>query len=91
MQASEKKSGSSGSGGGIWSSLSSLVGSKSLTRADIDPVISKMQDHLIAKNVAADVAAKLCESVAHKLEGKVMGTFQVRLPLKIAKSVESND
>ena len=57
--------------------MSSLVGSKSLTRADIDPVITKMQDHLIAKNVAADVAAKLCESVAHKLEGKVMGTFQV--------------
>jgi hypothetical protein len=31
----------------------------------------------IAKNVASDVAGKLCESVAAKLEGKVMGTFQV--------------
>ena len=28
-----------------------------------------------AKNVAADIAAKLCESVATKLEGKVLGTF----------------
>lgn len=28
-----------------------------------------------AKNVAADIAVQLCESVANKLEGKVMGTF----------------
>ena len=49
------------------------MGNKSLTRVDIEPVISKMQDHLIAKNVAADVAAKLCESVANNLEGKVLG------------------
>jgi signal recognition particle receptor subunit alpha len=52
-----------------------------LTRSDIDPVIAKMQDHLIGKNVASDVAVKLCESVAVKLEGKVMGTFQVRYSL----------
>lgn len=28
-----------------------------------------------AKNVAADIAQKLCDSVAVKLEGKVLGTF----------------
>lgn len=28
-----------------------------------------------AKNVAADIASQLCDSVAKKLEGKVMGTF----------------
>jgi len=61
---------------GLWSSLSSLVGSKQLSGDDIAPVIAKMQDHLIAKNVAADVAINLCKSVANKLEGKVMGTFQ---------------
>jgi len=61
--------------GGFWSSLSSLVGNKTLTRGDIEPVISKMQDHLISKNVAADVAVKLCDSVARNLEGKVLGTF----------------
>ena len=38
-------------------------------------VLDKMRDHLIAKNVAADIAVQLCESVASKLEGKVMGTF----------------
>ena len=28
-----------------------------------------------AKNVAADISEKLCDSVATKLEGKVLGTF----------------
>lgn len=51
------------------------MGNKTLTRGDIEPVISKMQDHLISKNVAADVAVKLCDSVARNLEGKVLGTF----------------
>lgn len=31
--------------------------------------------NLLAKNVAADIAAQLCDSVASKLQGKVMGTF----------------
>ena len=41
----------------------------------MESVLDKMRDHLIAKNVAADIAVQLCESVANKLEGKVMGTF----------------
>merc|ERR1719322_2061072 len=62
--------------GGIWSSLSGLVGSKPLNRKDIEPLISKMQEHLMAKNVAADVAKNICDSVTNKLEGKICGTFQ---------------
>ena len=58
---------------GIWSSLTGLVGNKQLTADDVEPVISKMRDHLIGKNVASDVANKLCQSVASKLEGKVLG------------------
>merc|ERR1712156_834801 len=60
---------------GIWSTLTSLVGSKQLTDADVQPLINKMRDHLISKNVASEVADKLCQSVASKLEGKVLGTF----------------
>ena len=71
--------------GGIWSSLSSLVGSKQLSSADVEPVIAKMQEHLIAKNVAAEVAADLCKSVSNKLEGKVMGEC-VRFEAHHAKS-----
>uniref|UniRef100_A0A803SYF7 SRP receptor subunit alpha n=1 Tax=Anolis carolinensis TaxID=28377 RepID=A0A803SYF7_ANOCA len=61
--------------GGMFGMLKGLVGSKSLAKEDMDPVLEKMKDHLIAKNVAAEIAVQLCESVAKKLEGKVMGTF----------------
>ncbi|XP_045929386.1 signal recognition particle receptor subunit alpha [Micropterus dolomieu] len=61
--------------GGMFGMLKGLVGSKSLTRDDMESVLEKMKDHLIAKNVAADIASQLCDSVAKKLEGKVMGTF----------------
>lgn len=61
--------------GGMFSIFKSLVGSKNLTIEDMQPVLDKMKDHLIAKNVASDIALKLCDSVAKKLEGKVLGTF----------------
>ncbi|KAJ0063598.1 hypothetical protein NL108_004425 [Boleophthalmus pectinirostris] len=73
---SQKSTPSSGKGlGGMFGMLKGLVGSKSLSREDMEPVLEKMRDHLIAKNVAAEISAQLCESVAKKLEGKVMGTF----------------
>merc|ERR1719373_1283670 len=56
--------------------FSNLVGSKFLTREDLEPVLAKFRDNLIAKNVASEVAASLTESVMVKLEGSVMGTFQ---------------
>jgi len=66
----------SSSGGGMFSMLSGLVGSKALTREDLEPVLNKLKDNLIAKNVASEVAENLTESVSVKLEGMVMGTFQ---------------
>lgn len=50
----------------------------------MQPALDKLQDHLIAKNVASDIAKKLCDSVAAKLEGKVLGTFE-----SIAKTVKN--
>ncbi|EFA02325.1 signal recognition particle receptor subunit alpha homolog [Tribolium castaneum] len=70
--------------GGMFSIFKGLVGSKNLTAADMQPALDKMKDHLIAKNVAADIAIKLCESVALKLEGKVLGTFE-----SVASTVKS--
>ncbi|NXF12128.1 SRPRA protein, partial [Smithornis capensis] len=75
VQNPSKPSTKKGGLGGMFGMLKGLVGSKSLTREDMDPVLEKMKDHLIAKNVAAEIAVQLCESVAKKLEGKVMGTF----------------
>jgi len=51
-------------------------GSKAITREDLEPVLAKLRDNLIGKNVASEVAASLTESVMVKLEGSVMGTFQ---------------
>jgi len=69
-------SSSSKSGSGMFSMFSNLVGSKALTREDLEPVLAKLKDNLIAKNVASEVATSLTESVLVKLEGSVMGTFQ---------------
>lgn len=62
--------------GGMFSLFKGLVGSKSLTQQDMKSALDKLKDHLITKNVAADIAVKLCESVAGKLEGRVLGTFE---------------
>jgi len=60
----------------MFSMFTSLVGSKPLTREDLEPVLEKLRDNLIGKNVASEVATDLIESVMVKLEGSVMGTFQ---------------
>ena len=74
----------SGSGGkGMFSYFSNLVGSKPISREDLEPVLAKLRDNLISKNVASEVAASLTESVMVKLEGCVMGTFQ-----SLAKTVK---
>lgn len=62
--------------GGIFSLFKNLVGSKTVSQEDMAPILEKMKDHLIGKNVAAEIAVKLCESVAAKLDGKVLGTFE---------------
>ncbi|KAG8034712.1 hypothetical protein G9C98_007788 [Cotesia typhae] len=74
--ANKKKSQASKSSGGMFSMLKGLVGNKSLTHENLDPVLEKMKDHLIMKNVAADISMSLCNSVRAKLEGKVLGTFE---------------
>lgn len=60
---------------GIFSMFKGLVGAKNLHVDDMQPALEKLKEHLITKNVAADIALKLCESVSAKLEGRVLGTF----------------
>uniref|UniRef100_A0A2M3Z0M9 Putative signal recognition particle receptor alpha subunit n=1 Tax=Anopheles braziliensis TaxID=58242 RepID=A0A2M3Z0M9_9DIPT len=71
----KQSAGRDGGGGGMFSMFRGLVGSKNLSREDMQPALDKLRDHLIAKNVATDIAQQLCESVAVKLEGRVIGTF----------------
>jgi len=55
---------------GIFSYLSGLTGSRPLERADIDPVLAQFRELLVEKNVAVDIATKLCDSVAASLEAR---------------------
>lgn len=81
-QVQQTKSGKSS--GGVFGMFKGLVGSKALTSEAMTPVLEKLKDHLISKNVATDIAQKLCDSVATRLEGKVLGTFET-----IAATVKS--
>jgi signal recognition particle receptor subunit alpha len=63
--------------------------SKALTKEDLKPVMSKLRDHLIGKNVAAEIATKLCESVSTKLEGQQMSSWSSLAKLARAALEES--
>jgi signal recognition particle receptor subunit alpha len=55
--------------------FSRMTGSHALTEADVAPALSAMQAHLQSKNVAADVAQRLCASVSRSLVGRQLGSF----------------
>ena len=63
------------SGGFFGNIMKSLNYNKALTKEDLDPVLSQLRDHLIGKNVAAEIAIKLCDSVSTKLEGEHVNTW----------------
>eukprot|EP00041_Stephanoeca_diplocostata_P012392 m.207708 g.207708 ORF g.207708 m.207708 type:complete len:298 (+) comp18938_c0_seq1:654-1547(+) len=60
---------------GIFSFFSSLSGGTAITEAMLAPVLDKMRLHLIGKNVATDIAEKICAGVAEGLVGTSKGTF----------------
>ncbi|KAN0061098.1 hypothetical protein ACQY0O_006833 [Thecaphora frezii] len=55
--------------------FSRLTGAKTLTKEDLKPALTAMASHLQSKNVAADVAQRLCDSVERSLVGKNLGSF----------------
>lgn len=61
---------------GIWRYFDNLTGQKEITRDDLEDVQVKMRDHLMQKNVAAEVATVICDSVAASLVGKKTGAFK---------------
>lgn len=61
--------------GGWFSMIKGLVGEKKLTSQDLTPLVEKMKENLIDKNVASEPAGKICQSVVSKLEGKVVNNF----------------
>ena len=73
--ASDAKSGRFSS---VYSLFSRLAGTKVLGREDMESVLSAFKQQLMAKNVAHEIAEKLCESVAKSLEGKKLGYASVK-------------
>lgn len=74
----------SGSLGALSSIFSRLTGSKVLTEDDLKPVLEAMKQHLMKKNVAKEIADKVCEDVGQSLVGKKVGGFQsMRLPVSV--------
>ncbi|CAK5279367.1 unnamed protein product [Mycena citricolor] len=71
-----KPAASTGSLGALGSLFSRLTGSKVLTEQDLKPVLDGMKQHLMKKNVAVDIAEKVCEGVGESLIGKKVGGFQ---------------
>ncbi|KAK7023937.1 signal recognition particle binding protein [Favolaschia claudopus] len=71
-----KDKAASGSLGALGSLFSRLTGSKVLTEQDLKPVLDGMKHHLMKKNVAMEIADKVCEGVGESLVGKKVGGFQ---------------
>lgn len=57
------------------SMFQSIAGKANLEKADLEPALKALKDRLMTKNVAEEIAEKLCESVAASLEGKKLGSF----------------
>jgi signal recognition particle receptor subunit alpha len=61
--------------GRFMSFFKTLSGNKVLEASDLEPVLAGFKQHLTSKNVASDIADKLCESVSLSLQGKKVGSF----------------
>ncbi|GAB4836752.1 hypothetical protein Ancab_001664 [Ancistrocladus abbreviatus] len=57
------------------SMFQSIAGKANLEKVDLEPALKALKDRLMTKNVAEEIAEKLCESVAASLEGKKLASF----------------
>lgn len=53
----------------------SVAGKVSLDRDDVEPALKALKDRFMSKNVAEEIANKLCESVAASLIGRKQASF----------------
>lgn len=57
------------------SMFQSIAGKANLEKEDLEPALKALKDRLMTKNVAEEIAEKLCESVAVSLVGKKLASF----------------
>ncbi|CAH8837618.1 unnamed protein product [Trichobilharzia szidati] len=58
-----------------------------LTREDIAPCLEQLRERLVGKNVAMSIADRVCSSVADRLVGTSLGTFE-RIYPRVRASLE---
>lgn len=54
---------------GVW-------GNVELDMQDLEKIVPKLKEKLVSKNVAVDVAERVCQSLLTSVQGKKVGTFQ---------------
>lgn len=64
-------------GQSLFSSLMSKLSlsPRNLTAEDLAPALAAMREHLMTKNVAKDIADKVCDGVGKSLEGRKLSSF----------------
>ncbi|VDL18460.1 unnamed protein product [Hymenolepis diminuta] len=71
-----KSAKSSGFLSGLLQNLKSTATGRVLSREDIQKPLEQLRDHLVQKNVAYEIATRLCEGVAERLVGVQLGPFE---------------
>lgn len=74
----------------VFYSFLSNFGGRVLDEKNLEPVMEQFKNQLQAKNVAGEIAAKICESVKKSLIGKSTGTFKSKSQAKFLFTVNSN-
>eukprot|EP00002_Diphylleia_rotans_P019765 TRINITY_DN3819_c0_g1_i1.p1 TRINITY_DN3819_c0_g1~~TRINITY_DN3819_c0_g1_i1.p1 ORF type:complete len:572 (+),score=131.76 TRINITY_DN3819_c0_g1_i1:510-2225(+) len=59
----------------LFSWLKAVTGTKPLERVDLEVPLEKLKEHLVTKNVAEEIAGKICDSVLLNLIGKTLPSF----------------
>jgi signal recognition particle receptor subunit alpha len=74
--------------GGILSNFfNNLTNGRVIDKEELKPVMEKFKEGLIAKNVASEIADKICQSVAENLDGKKISAF-TSLASEVTKALE---
>ncbi|KAG5458657.1 MAG: hypothetical protein BJ554DRAFT_1079 [Olpidium bornovanus] len=60
---------------GVFSFFKNFAGARALTEKDLELALGKTKEHLIKKNVAADIAQHLCDSVGRSVVGQKISAF----------------
>jgi signal recognition particle receptor subunit alpha len=61
---------------GMFSFFKGITGGSVITAEALEPVMDQIREHLIGKNVAAEISQQLCDSLSRSLVGKSKSNFR---------------